>query len=145
MKGLTFFVNYYLWNYHFYVWNFQTLIFCKTVAECTSIYKTMRRALDKDFTEPLGYPDYHQFCLVDMYTRVSEKKKEKVFRSFMTAGSKLRILITTTAFSLGVDFPVMLFTMAPLLLWNSTCKRPGELDEMEVFPLLYCMESLESM
>jgi len=84
----------------------KTLIFCKTVAECTSMYKTLRRALDKDFTEPPGYPDYHQFRLVDMYTRASsEKMKEKVMRSFITAGSKLRILIATTAFSMGVDCP----------------------------------------
>ena len=62
----------------------KTLIFCKTVTECTSMYKSMRRALDKDFTEPPGYPDYHQFRLVDMYTRASsEKMKEKVLTSFI--------------------------------------------------------------
>jgi len=41
-----------------------------------------------------------------MYTRASsEKMKKKVLRSFMTAGSKLRILIATAAFSMGIDCP----------------------------------------
>ena len=58
--------------------------------------------VDKDSTEPLGYPDYHQFHLMDMYTRASsEKMKEKVMKSFITAGSKLKILIAAIAFSMG--------------------------------------------
>ena len=59
-----------------------------------------------DFTDPSGYPDYHQFCLVDMYTRTSsEERKRKVLNPFMIAGSKLRIVVTTTAFSMGNDCP----------------------------------------
>ena len=34
----------------------KTLIFCKTVSDCVSMYKAMRRLSDKDFTEPPGYP-----------------------------------------------------------------------------------------
>jgi len=72
------------------------------VHNSTSMYKTLRRALDKDSTEPLGYPEYHQFRLMDMYTRASsENMKEKVRKSFITAGSKLRILIAAIAFGMG--------------------------------------------
>jgi len=89
----------------------KTLIFCKTVSECGLMYKKMRRALDQDFTDPPGYPDYHRFRMVDMYTRASsENMKRKILTSFMTAGSKLRILIATTAFSMGVDCPDIRYT-----------------------------------
>jgi len=58
------------------------------------------------FTEPSNYPDYHQFRLVDMYARaISEGMKKKVLASFMTTDSKLRIVIATTAFSMGIDCP----------------------------------------
>ena len=41
-----------------------------------------------------------------MYTRASsENMKQKILTSFMTAGSKLRTLIATTAFSMGIDCP----------------------------------------
>ena len=84
----------------------KTLIFCHTIAECASMYQCIRRTLGNHFTEPSGYPDYHQFRLVDMYTRASsEEMKKKVLASFMTAESKLRIVVATTAFGMGVDFP----------------------------------------
>lgn len=84
----------------------KTLIFCRTIAECASLYQAIRSKLGKDFTEPSGYPDYHKFRLVDMYTRASSNDmKKKVLASFMTAGGKLRIVIATTAFSMGIDCP----------------------------------------
>ena len=84
----------------------KTLIFCQTIADCASMYRTLRRMLGDHFTEPPKYPDYHQFRLVDMYTRASsEDMKEKVLTSFMTAGSKLRVVVATTAFSMGIDCP----------------------------------------
>ena len=45
----------------------KTLIFCHTIAECASMYQCIRRTAGNHFTEPSGYPDYHQFRLVDMY------------------------------------------------------------------------------
>ena len=84
----------------------KTLVFFKTVAECAAMYKHIRRALGKYFTEPPKYPDYHQFRMVDMYTRpTSEPMKKKILNSYQTAGSKLRILFATTAFSMGIDCP----------------------------------------
>ena len=46
----------------------KTLIFCRTIAECASLYETIRTKLGKDFTHPSGYPDYHKLRLVEMYT-----------------------------------------------------------------------------
>jgi len=64
----------------------KTLIFCQTISQCVTMYRTFRRKLGKHFTEPSGYPDYHQFQLVDMFTSaISEGMKKKVLASFMTA------------------------------------------------------------
>ena len=84
----------------------KTLVFCPTIADCASLYQTMSSKLGIYFTEPPGYPDYHCFRLVDMYTRASSiDMKKKVLASFVTTDSKLRIIIATAAFSMGIDCP----------------------------------------
>ena len=66
----------------------------------------MRNSLGRAFTEPAGYPDYHCFRLLDMYTRAcSDEIKAKVLESFMKTDGKLRLVIATMAFSMGVDCP----------------------------------------
>lgn len=50
------------------------------------------------------YPNLHQFHLVDMHTRASTKQiNQKVLTSYLINNGKLRVLIATTAFSMGVD------------------------------------------
>ena len=82
----------------------KTLIFCHSYTDCAEVYKSLRRKLGSSFTEPYGYPDVHKFRLVDMYTRASTKQmNQKVLTSFLIPNGKLRLLIATTAFSMGVD------------------------------------------
>ena len=49
----------------------KTLVFCQRYQDCTELYATVRHKMSTNFTEPVGYPDLHQFRLIDMYTRVS--------------------------------------------------------------------------
>ena len=42
----------------------KTLIFCRTIAECATLYKNVRDSLGGAFTEPAGYPNYHCFRLL---------------------------------------------------------------------------------
>lgn len=84
----------------------KTLVFCQTVSECTLLYRTMISKLGTDFTDPPGYPDYHCFRVIDMYTRAtSNNMKKKILASFVTPNSKLKIVVATTAFSMGIDSP----------------------------------------
>ena len=84
----------------------KTLIFCSTILECSLIYRTLRTLLGSDFVEPPGYEDFHKCRLIDMYTRaISDEMKKKIVESFMTEGGKLRLVIATSAFSMGVDCP----------------------------------------
>lgn len=84
----------------------KTIIFCNNYKDCANLYAMLRTILGSSFTEPVGYPDLHKFRLVDMYTRASiPEMKEKILSSFKTLGGKLRLIIATTAFSMGIDCP----------------------------------------
>ena len=61
----------------------KTIIFCHSYSYCADLYKSMRIKMGSSFTEPCGYPDLHQFRLLDMYTRASTRRmNEKVLTSF---------------------------------------------------------------
>lgn len=62
--------------------------------------------MGKNFTEPPEYPDLDEFRMVELYTRVSRpEKREDVNKLFTIPGGKLRLVIATTAFGMGVDCP----------------------------------------
>lgn len=70
------------------------------------MYRTLLDMLGDEFTDPPEYPDVHKFRLIDMCTRASsDEMKEKILESFKTEGGKLRLLMATSAFSMGVDCP----------------------------------------
>jgi len=85
----------------------KTLIFCRSYSDCGIMYRTIEALMGAHFTEPYGSPaQFHCFRLVDMYTRASTNEmKQKVLKSFVTKNGKLRVVIATTAFSMGIDCP----------------------------------------
>ena len=121
----------------------KTLIFCRTIAECSLLYQTIRTKLGKDFTHPCGYPDYHKFRLVEMYTRASSNDmKRKVLLSFMAVNGTLRIVIATTAFGMGIDCPDILNVVhygppANLEQYAQETGRAGRNGESATALLLY--------
>ena len=79
---------------------------CVNYNDCSQVYIMLEQLLGKDFTEPPGFPNLHQFRLVEMYTRAcTSDMKEKVLISFTKLDSKLRVVVATTAFSMGIDCP----------------------------------------
>ncbi len=84
----------------------KTVVFCRKYQDCSELYVLLRNTLGAKFTEPPGYPGLHSFRLTEMYTRASTPDtKEKVLSSFTKAASKLRLVIATTAFGMGIDSP----------------------------------------
>ena len=84
----------------------KTLIFCRKYSVCTNLYLQIRSTMNISFTEPLGNPDLHVFRLVDMFHgAATTAMKERVLKSFSVTESKLRVVIATTAFGLGIDIP----------------------------------------
>ena len=51
----------------------KTNVFCRTIGECVSLYQIMQRIMVDHFTLPHGYPNYHKFRLVGLFTRACSK------------------------------------------------------------------------
>ena len=84
----------------------KTVIYVRLYSDCTSVYMLLKHKMGIAFTEPPGYPNLSGFRLVDMFTAVlTTEKKEEVLGSFAKSGGKLRLIIATTAFGMGIDCP----------------------------------------
>ena len=82
----------------------KTVMFVRSCADCSNLYKFIRAKLGPDFTVPSGYPDHYKFRMVEMFTRICTiNKKEQILISFKSAESPLRLIIATIAFGLGID------------------------------------------
>jgi len=128
----------------------KTIIFCRSYGDCGDIYHTLEIMMGSSFTEPFGYPKgLHWFRLVDMYTRASKRKmKQKVLESFVSMTSRLRVVIATTAFSLGIDCPNIrkVIHYGTQVLLKNMFKRLAGLERTENLPeLVYFMEIHQKM
>ena len=84
----------------------KAVIFVRQYRDCSDLYLMIRHKLGSVFTEPPGYPDVSQFRMVEMYSRIlTSEKREHVLSSFTKPDSKLRLVIATTVFGLGIDCP----------------------------------------
>ena len=81
----------------------KTVIFCRTYKDCSNLYLTIRTKRGQRFTEPFGYPDFHQFRLVEIFTRVATTAmKDTILQLFSRENGTLRLVVATTAFGLGL-------------------------------------------
>ncbi len=82
------------------------IIFCRNFVDCSSLYELFSDSLGPEFTEPVGVPNISVFRLVDMYASPTQKAvKDDILDSFSKQGGQLRIVISTVAFSMGIDCP----------------------------------------
>lgn len=82
----------------------KTIIYVRTYANCINMYMAIKAKIGEGFTEPPGYPNLAEYRTIDMFTRVlTTAKKEEVMTLFSKIGGKLRLVIATTAFGMGVD------------------------------------------
>ena len=84
----------------------KTVLFCRSLQSCADVFVVMKRMLGKYVTEPPGMVTDLQVRLVDVFTAVSTfEMRELILKEFSKSDTKLRLLIATTAFGLGVDCP----------------------------------------
>ena len=84
----------------------RAVIFCQCLEDCPKIYRFFQTALGLMFTYsyPAGSPDICDNRLVHMFHSYTEScVKEKIIKVFTSDLSPLRVVITTTAFGIGID------------------------------------------
>jgi len=83
----------------------KTVIFCRSLKDCGKMCKMMKKLLGKDITEPPNLPDHFlQFRLIDVFTAASDNDmQEEIITEFCKSDTKLRLIIASTAFGLGID------------------------------------------
>lgn len=84
----------------------KSIIFCRSYQDCSSLYANIIHCLGNNKTEPPGYPNLLKYRMISMYSRASSPEmKEKVTLAFCQQDHVLRIVLATTAFSMGLDCP----------------------------------------
>ena len=70
------------------------------------MYLAIKTKIGGGCTEPPDYPNLAEYRVIDMFTRVlTSAKKEEVVSLFSEQGGKLRFIIATAAFGMGIDVP----------------------------------------
>lgn len=82
----------------------RTIIFCRRYIECSHMYSLFLQYLKSDFTDPPNAPNLVKYRLVDMYTKCTEPSiKEDIVTAFSKPEGKLRIIVATIGFGMGLD------------------------------------------
>lgn len=84
----------------------KTIVFCRSIAACTKLYKHFLTCLRSDSYDPKGASPSIPNRLFAMYhARVDEEDKKAILGAFQPADGTCRILFSTIAFGMGVDIP----------------------------------------
>jgi ATP-dependent DNA helicase RecQ len=82
----------------------KTIIFCRNYTDCSHIYLFFKSRLKEYLSEPPGYPNIAKFRIVDMFTACNTSNiKNSILASFSSSLGKLRVVVATIAFGLGID------------------------------------------
>ena len=81
----------------------RVIIYCRRFQDCSDIYILFRDLLGRSFTEPPGAPDITRLQLVEMFTSVTDSDIKQEIIKLFTKDSRLRIVIATIAFGMGID------------------------------------------
>ncbi len=83
----------------------RTLVFCRTMNDCSTLYQFFRNGLGKDFVEPTDAPDNSKYRLIDMFHRYTDPNVRSNIIKLFTSESQLRIVICTISFGMGINCP----------------------------------------
>ena len=82
----------------------KTVVFCQLFVDCYQLFGKIH--LLEKFTYPAGYPELHQFHLVEMYHGgCMTYVREAIVKTFTEVRCTLRLVIATSGFGMGIDCP----------------------------------------
>ena len=82
----------------------KKIIYCRTYDQVAQFYSLFYQLLGRNFTSPPGVVNLAKYRLVDMFTKCSEPHlKERIVSGFVNPQSRLRVVIATVAFGMGLD------------------------------------------
>jgi bloom syndrome protein len=82
----------------------KTIMFFRQYTDCALLYHILQSKLGNYITFPPNYPNLQEFRVIDIYTSASTlEMREKVLKSFCDRNGRLRVVLATTAFGMGVD------------------------------------------
>ena len=102
----------------------KTVLFCRTLQACANVYQGIKKLVGARITEPPGLPvNLIKFRLIDIFTAGSKTEmREAVIAEFCRSDTKLRLIIATCAFGLGIDCS----DIARIIHWGP----PNTLEEL---------------
>lgn len=85
----------------------KIIIYCRKHNDVADIYEYFKTQLGTEFTDPPGAPhNIFKYRIVDMYTSCTDNSlKEVIVSEFVQPESRLRVVIATIAFGMGLDCP----------------------------------------
>ena len=84
----------------------KVIVFCRTYDSCSELFLLFQRKLGKEITDPVGHPNIARFRLIDKFTASNTPAlKNAIVASFSKPQSRLRVVIATVAFGMGIDCP----------------------------------------
>lgn len=82
----------------------KTVVFVRKYSDCSDLYSILAHKLGSALTNPPGCPNISRYRRVEMFSRImTPEKKDQVLSDFSSKSSNIELLITTSAFGLGVD------------------------------------------
>ena len=104
----------------------KIIIFCRGYNYCSSIYSYFKDALKGSLTDPPGYYDIARFRIVDKFSACnSPAVKNQVLSSFLSPNGRLRVVIATIAFGMGIDCP----NIRQIIHWNPPSDMEAYIQE----------------
>lgn len=102
----------------------KSIIYCRNIKSCSQIYSLFRRKIGAQ-NSYIGQPSA-QNCLYAMFHHSTpEKNKNIVAENFRKNDSKLRVVIATNAFGMGVNVP----DIQKVLHWGASRSVQGFMQE----------------
>ena len=84
----------------------RVLIFCRTHNDVAHFFLYIKARMGQDATEPLGAPDLVEYRLFNMFSACTHPDiKPLIIGEFTNGPNSLRLVITTVAFGMGLNYP----------------------------------------